>query len=99
MQPHCVPERNVRSCPRMGQCVGQVFNPWNFGDNEFSQSDLLLQPALLHVKVANLPHSLPHNDTAYGGRVSLQLKTGVVLEVVGYYLGIAPSPWLLLETH
>ena len=50
----------------MSESIREVFTPWNLGDNEFSKSDLLLQPELLDVEMADLAYPLPHNHATSG---------------------------------
>ena len=89
-QPHCVPKGDIRRSPRMSEGVRPVFTPWNLGDNEFSQGNLLLQPELFDVEMADVPYPLPHNHASSGRGIRFQFKARVVPEALSESLGVEP---------
>ena len=50
----------------MSECIREVLTPWNLGDNEFSNGNLLLQPELLDMEMADFTYPLPHNHATGG---------------------------------
>lgn len=74
----------------MSEGVRPVLTPWDLGDNELSPGNLLLQPELLDVEMADIPYPLPHNYASSGRGIRFQFKAGVVPEALCESLGVGP---------
>ena len=70
----------------MRESIGPIIAPGELGDDQLPRNYRFLQPELLDVEMTDLPNALPHDDSACGGRVGLQLKTWVIPEVVSQSL-------------